>query len=165
MVCEEEKVDTKSSEDQKAREFFSDLVTHINLTEFLYSNKYMGEKEFEMWNSAINKNFDPMMIYNRKSSNLFCIQKAFKEFIVALKSEKDAKIKKLAVETSGSKLLVWAEVEDDDRASLRSILYADSVANLKIDELGYSISTTVVETSDEVPVPSHYVLILPHADK
>ncbi len=165
MVETEEKIENRSVEDVRAKEFFSDLVTRLNVAEFLYNTKGMGQKEYDMWTSAINKNWGPMMESGRVSSNLYCIQKAFGEFMIALKNETNVKMRKLAVETTGSKLLIWAEVDDDDRESTRSILYADSVANLNVEKLGYSVSATVVEKSDCIPVPSHYVQILPNGNK
>lgn len=165
MVELEERTETSSVEDARAKEFFADLVTRLNVTEFLYDSKGMSQKEYEMWTSAINRNLGPMMEHSRVASNFYCIQKAFAEFIVALKNEPNVKMRKLAVDTTGSKLLIWAEVDDDDRESTRSILYADSVANLKIENLGYSVSATVVEKSDYVPVPSHYLMILPDGNK
>ena len=161
-------VDEESSNsvaDQKAHEFFSDLVTKLNVTEFLYNIKGMSEKEYQMWNAAINKDLVPMMMRSRVDTNIICIRKAFDEFMLALRSEKDVTLRKLAVDMSRNKLFVWAEVNDDDEQSLRSILYADSVANLKIEELGCYITATVVEKSDNVPVPSHYITVLDNGSK
>lgn len=151
--------------DKKAHEFFSDLVTKLNVTEFLYDTKGMSEQEYQMWSAAINKNLEPMMLSSRVASNVACANKAFEEFMLALRSEKGVKMRKLAVDISRSKLFVWAEVDDDDEASMRSILYADSVANLKMENYGFSVSATVVEKSDFVPVPSHYVKVIDDGTK
>lgn len=151
--------------DEKAHEFFSDMVTKLNVTEFLYNNKGLSDQEYRMWTAAINKNLEPMMLANRVATNVACANKAFEEFMLALRAEKDVKLRKLAVDISRSKLLVWAEVEDDDDSSMRSVLYADSVANLKMEDLGFSVSATVVEKSDCVPVPSHYVKVIDNGSK
>ena len=165
MVEKKEKIETAvesvaDSADKSAHEFFSDIVTKLNVTEFLYNIKGMSEREYQMWSAAINKNLEPMMLSSRIATNVMCANKAFEQFMLALRMEKNVKLRKLAVDISKSKLFVWAEVEDDDDASMRSILYADSVANLKMEDLGFSVSATVVEKSDCVPVPSHYVKVI-----
>lgn len=151
--------------DKKAHEFFSDIVTKLNVTEFLYNIKGMSEREYQMWSAAINKNLEPMMLSSRIATNVMCANKAFEQFMLALRMEKNVRLRKLAVDISRSKLFVWAEVDDDDEASMRSILYADSVANLKMEDLGFSVSATVVEKSDCVPVPSHYVKVIDNGTK
>ena len=156
---------TDSVADKRAQEFFSDLVTKLNVTEFLYNIKGMSEREYQMWSAAINKNLEPMMLSSRIATNVMCANKAFEQFMLALRMEKNVRLRKLAVDISRSKLFVWAEVDDDDEASMRSILYADSVANLKMEDLGFSVSATVVEKSDCVPVPSHYVKVIDNGTK
>ena len=164
-VAKGETTESGSVADQKAHEFFSDLVSKLNVTEFLYNVKGMSENEYQMWSAAINKNLEPMMRSNRVASNVACANKAFEDFMLALRVEKNVKLRKLAVDISRSKLYIWAEVEDDDESSMRSVLYADSVANLKMEELGFSVSATVVEKSDCVPVPSHYVKVIDNESK
>lgn len=156
---------TTDSADKRAHEFFSDIVTKLNVTEFLYNIKGLSEREYQMWSAAINKNLEPMMFSSRIATNVMCANKAFEQFMLALRMEKNVKLRKLAVDISRSKLFVWAEVEDDDETSMRSILYADSVANLKMEDLGFSVSATVVEKSDCVPVPSHYVKVIDNGTK
>lgn len=156
---------TDSVADKRAHEFFSDLVTKLNVTEFLYNIKGMSEREYQMWSAAINKNLEPMMLSSRIATNVMCANKAFEQFMLALRMEKNVRLRKLAVDISRSKLFVWAEVDDDDETSMRSILYADSVANLKMEDLGFSVSATVVEKSDCVPVPSHYVKVIDNGTK
>jgi hypothetical protein len=156
---------TTDSADKRTHEFFSDIVTKLNVTEFLYNIKGLSEREYQMWSAAINKNLEPMMFSSRIATNVMCANKAFEQFMLALRMEKNVKLRKLAVDISRSKLFVWAEVEDDDETSMRSILYADSVANLKMEDLGFSVSATVVEKSDCVPVPSHYVKVIDNGTK
>ena len=53
---------TDSVADKRAHEFFSDLVTKLNVAEFLYNIKGMSEREYQMWSAAINKNLEQMML-------------------------------------------------------------------------------------------------------
>lgn len=72
---------------------------------------------------------------------------------------------RLAVDYNDSEVLVWAEVEADDEQLERALLLADAQVSGTYHDAGFSLTTTIVERDDAVPVPNHYRLLIgPPAD-
>ena len=63
----------------------------------------------------------------------------------------------LAFSITHSKVFFWAQINDDDEASENALLIAEAYANDKFYDIGLNISTTIIEDSDNLPVPAHYI--------
>lgn len=64
--------------------------------------------------------------------------------------------KKIAVNFNDSEVLVWAEIEDDNEKMEEQLFVAEARINAKYHEYGFDMETTIVEESDNLPVPNHY---------
>lgn len=84
------------------------------------------------------------------------------DFLVELLNKRKTKVSNLAFDLSGQEVLIWAVVKDDDEKAERDIFLAESAVNAKYDEMNYNISVTVIEESDNIDIPSQY-LLLPRA--
>ncbi len=67
---------------------------------------------------------------------------------------------KLAFRLTNSKILVWAEIKDDDESCENALIIAEAKINAKFSEKGFHISSTIVEESDRLTLPPHYADIL-----
>ena len=63
---------------------------------------------------------------------------------------------KIAFDLSRSKILVWAEVGDDDENTINQLILAEAKTNADCYNNDFKIATTVVEQGENVEVPPHY---------
>jgi len=79
---------------------------------------------------------------------------------------KDSKLNKLAVQLSESQILVWAEIKDEDEATEDTLILAEAKVNSDFIDVGYHISTTILEESDRFPIPKQFSTVFPfHKDE
>lgn len=64
--------------------------------------------------------------------------------------------RKLAFDFNDSEVLVWAEIEDDDEGMERFMILTEADVNARYHQFGFDMTTTLVEASDEFPLPNHY---------
>lgn len=68
----------------------------------------------------------------------------------------DSALRKLAFDFNDSEVLVWAEISDDDEKAESTLLKAEAQLNAKYHPFGFDLETTIVEESDNIPIPNHY---------
>ena len=67
----------------------------------------------------------------------------------------------IAFNYTNSGLLVWAVINDDDEKSEDNLLLSAAKINAKYNKYGFSVSSTILEKSDNYPIPEHYKTITP----
>ena len=68
---------------------------------------------------------------------------------------------KLAMELSDYKVLVWAEIKDDDEETEDALIMSEAKVNAGCFKYGFHISTTIVEEGDKLIIPAHYQKLYP----
>ncbi len=63
---------------------------------------------------------------------------------------------KLAFDISGSEILVWAEIEDDNYAMEHKLIMSEAKVNAKYHEFGYDLTSMIVEQGESLNIPNHY---------
>jgi len=101
---------------------------------------------------------DPTEIYrlNAEVAQKFFIAEIIQDY---LKIIRQTTLKKLAFAPNNSQLLVWVEIEDDDEQTERDIIIAEAKINAKYHPHGWTVDTTIVETTDQISVPANYKTI------
>lgn len=143
--------------------WFENLIAEINAQ--LKSDQLMLEtqtasKEKEAFYSAVKtQNIEQLFEINKNTAHQYFISKILYEYIEELK-KRDCKPLKLAVDHTNSKVLVWAEIEDEDEFAERNLILAEAKVNAKYYSKGFHVSSVIMEKSDNYPVPSHYKTII-----
>jgi len=65
----------------------------------------------------------------------------------------------LAVHLVDHKVLVWASVPDDNEEIYDALFTAEAITNFEFKDSGFSISTTVIDESDNIAIPPQYLSI------
>jgi hypothetical protein len=73
--------------------------------------------------------------------------------------ERNALPDTLAFSLTPAAILVWAEIDDDNEVLEDNILLAETKTNAYANQFDMSIETLVVEKSDLLQVPTHYIEI------
>ncbi|MFP4042533.1 MAG: hypothetical protein ACLFNL_06475 [Bacteroidales bacterium] len=96
------------------------------------------------------------MAYNQ--AKMFFIEIMLLDYLDELRKKKAIPLR-LAFDISKSKILVWAEINDDEEELEKRLILAEALVNSKYYPHGFSINSTIIEKSDNLPIPSHYKTI------
>jgi hypothetical protein len=100
-----------------------------------------------------NQWFDEMV--SKKTSSAFFIKNLINSYFKEL-GERRARPNRVALELSNSKVLVWAEIENDDELTEDALILSAAKVNYAFSTFGFHISSTIVEVDDKLNVPKHY---------
>lgn len=145
----------EDSQTDNTKDWFNEMVQNLRLDETLLENDILEKQKGEMYNALINKNHDFTNRLVRNASSIYFINEMVKFYIKELSSRKP-RLKKLALELSNSKVLVWAEIDEDDEEMEDILISVEAKINSKFSKDGFHVSSTIVETVDNLLVPSHY---------
>ena len=136
-------------------QWFDEMVANLRYDQVLLENEIIGENKKKIYDTLISGNQDGIHHLARQASSAFFISNIvanyFKELV-----KTESKPKKLALELSDSKILVWAEVIEDDEVMENGLILTEAKINAEFSQYGFHISSTIVEDSDGLEVPSHY---------
>jgi hypothetical protein len=71
-------------------------------------------------------------------------------------NERGVKPVDIAFDNTNSGLLVWSVINDNDEDTENNLLLSAAKVNAKFNQYGFAISSTILEKSDEHPIPEHY---------
>ncbi len=109
----------------------------------------------EFYNNAMTGNVIGIVTGMRVESTKFFIAQIVNDYFKELHSYQ-AKPLKLAFDFSDAKILVWAEISTDDENTEDALILSEAKANEKYSSNGFFISSTIVESCDKLPIPTHY---------
>lgn len=138
--------------------WFDQLVNDIRVDEQLYANDLLTEPKKKMYNDLMTGNVEEMVKSLNENASKYYISNLLNDYITEIKQSKN-NFKQIGLELSNKKILVWAELIDDDIATEKKLILAQAKVNAKYSEFGFSISSTIIEESDGLIIPSHYKLI------
>jgi len=92
---------------------------------------------------------------SKKTSSAFFIKNLIDSYFIEL-GERRARPNRVALELSNSKVLVWAEIENDDELTEDALILSAAKVNYAFSTFGFHISSTIVEVDDKLNVPKHY---------
>ena len=92
---------------------------------------------------------------SKKTSSAFFIKNLIDSYFIEL-GERRARPNRVALELSNSKVLVWAEIENDDELTEDALILSAAKVNYAFSTFGFHISSTIVEVADKLNVPKHY---------
>lgn len=140
-------------------DWFDKLLETINnevrFDQFTLEENIASNSKQKFYSNLMSGNVDELLTNTRKETSKVLIQKMLLEFLSEINRRKIS-LSKLAFDLSDSKILVWAEVAEDDRKSMNEIFLAEAAVNHTYYEKGFHVSSTVVEDEDKIEVPPHY---------
>jgi hypothetical protein len=154
---------TAQETNDKIKSWFEQMITELHLDKLLMENGIAPEETKEMYEKLILGGEADIYSNVRASSSIYFIKSLVSDYLVEL-VERKIQPRKLALELSDAKVLVWAEIEERDEVAEDMLLLAEAKVNAKYDQYGFHISSTVVESCDNLAVPSHYLTVIPRAN-
>lgn len=138
--------------------WFQEMINHLKVDQLLMATDTASQPTRDFYNRFIFGNARDAVHHTRQNSNQFFIIKILTDYITTLNKARRIP-RRLALGISDSRLLVWAEIEDNDEATEDALLLSEAEVNATYYENGFCINSTIVEKSDLIPIPPHYLLI------
>jgi hypothetical protein len=145
--------------DDKVKIWFEGFM-HILRTDYVMMEQNVATpQKAAFYNLLANGDANDINFVSRQQSSVHFLQRLVVAYLDELQ-RRHALPSKLAMGLSNAKILVWAEIGDDDEALEDQLRLAEAKVNAQFDEFGFHLTSTIVEQSDDVAIPSHYQPIL-----
>lgn len=152
MIAEETQLN------EKVRLWFDSFMAQLN-TDYLQLETNTATSMKEAFYNRMASGSDSINQMSRAQSSMYFIQNLILAYLKELQV-RECHPQKLAMDLSDAKVLVWAEINDDDEATEDSMRLAEAKVNAQFMDFGFHLTSTILETSDNLPIPSHYQTVL-----
>lgn len=136
--------------------WFDDLVATIRAHELQIETDTASEPVKDIYEKLMSGNTDDMIKGQKLVAQKYFVSKIIIDY---LKLAAKTSLNKLAFDYNDSEVLVWAEIPDDRYDLEKVLILAEAKINAKYHDCGFDMSTTIVEESDKLPIPSHYKVV------
>ncbi len=148
--------DTDTSQISK---WFDEFIGQLRVDELMLTTGTAPKAKDELYKSLMANDLEKISFDNRRFSTQYFISKLLTDYLSAL-FKFNTMPQKLAFDLSDSKILVWAEINDDDEVTEDALIMAEAKANATYFGKGFFVNSTIVEKSDNISVPVHYNLFI-----
>lgn len=139
--------------------WFEHIVDHIRADHFMYTTGAVTPEKKEFYDDVILGTGEKAMADIRESSSKFFIRSILTDYLQELKIHRRKPLQ-LAMALSDSKILVWAVINDNDEETEDALLISEAKVNGKYYEKGFYLNSTIIEKSDRLATPPHYLNII-----
>lgn len=112
--------------------------------------------------SHVVQDFSMAMHQNRIASQKFFTSQILSVYIDEIRSLTSMP-DLIGLAIGHNEILVWCQINDDDEEMENNLFLAEAKANAAQINSGISISTTIVERSEKIFMPSHYKTLIDNA--
>lgn len=137
----------------QAELWFEYLIDKIKEDQTELKTGLASKEKEDFYSAFINGSQYEIIKQNRNFGMQYYISKILFEYMKEIK-DRDIKPVKLAFDYSDSKVLVWAEIDNESVED--QLILSQAKINAKFSSEGFCISTTIVEKEDGLTIPAHY---------
>ena len=135
--------------------WFEELIASIRVDQLQLDSGVASDSKKGFYQTMMEGNTLKLAQIGRETSTQQFVLNIVKDYFEEFKSRK-IKPLHLGLELNDASILVWAEINDEDEQAERDLILAEAMINAKYSSYGFYISSTIVEKSDRLSVPSHY---------
>lgn len=151
-------INTNNSVKSQTETWFDEFVATLRVDQTLLETGLASKQKAEMYQSLMSNNPINIAIQGRNEFSKLLVKVIVTDFLDELSVEK-CKPEKIAMQLSPSEILVWAIINDNDEATEDALYVAEAKINARCHNLGFHLSTTILEKSDNYPIPEQFSLI------
>ncbi|QEC42531.1 hypothetical protein [Pseudobacter ginsenosidimutans] len=153
------KVNKSNSDEIKRDRWFPDFISQLNADHFMLVTNAVSEDTKKFYDALFDEDEATMSKLVRQKSSMSFIKKLIYDYLGELKQRSTPA--RLALSLSDSKILVWAEVENDDEAAEDALLLAEAKINADYSQYGFYVDSIILEKRDKISTPpSHFQTII-----
>lgn len=138
--------------------WFKNLISGIKTDQLKFQSIIEDENTKALYQHVIAADDGTIFQNIRREATQVLIKNIVLKFLQEV-LEQDALPGTLAFALTPAAILVWAEIEDDNELLEDCILQAEEKTNAYANQFDLTIETLVVEKSDLLRVPDHYIQI------
>jgi len=151
--------DNKASEllsQEQIDNWFAEFIHSIKVDKLSIETSTAKKDTADLYMNAMTGNVREVIKAMRSVSNKYFVEQVTMAFINEMINRK-AQPKKLAFSLTPATILVWAEIKDDDEYTQDQILLSEAKINSEFQDARFSIDLMLVEESDKINIPQHYI--------
>lgn len=145
----------QNADQTKIDNWFDEFIHDIQTDKFLLKEGIASKETKNIYETLMGEDVEKTLLLGREISDKFFFRKMVIDYMLELKN-REATINKLAFDIGSSKILSWVVINDLDEKSEDELIMAEATVNAKYHQYGFHLSTTIIENSDNYPIPSHY---------
>lgn len=155
-----ESINKEFSTIDAAKQWFDGMVVNLSLDEQLHKNDILDNNKKEFYDNMISGDQIKIHDYALNAASQYFIGNLLNDYIQELAGRFKKLPKKLGLELSHGKILVWAEIINNDDETENALILAQAKVNSKYEKHGFHISSTIVEEIDNLELPKHYTQVV-----
>lgn len=152
-----EKITHKDNHD--IDEWFENFIDILRTDHLILAEGVATEEKQKLYDKLMFGDNYTMAKYSRELGARYFIKQIVEEYLHELAFRKNKPLK-LALQLSDSKILVWSVINDNDSETEDNLLIAEAKVNAKYYKDGFYLNSTIIEKSDNLPTPPHYLSII-----
>jgi hypothetical protein len=133
--------------------WFDEFVATLRSHQMQLETDTASKELKAFYNSLFSGNMDAILKANKQASQEFFVKRMIVDYLEKLNKNLP---KKLAFDFNDSEVLVWAEVGQDNEEMERRLILTEAAVNAQYYEYGFSMTSTIIESEDNMAVPNHY---------
>lgn len=138
--------------------FLEQMLNQVVTDTMMHDIKALPNDTHKLYNDLATGNIEHALELSKDAYFMHVYQKLISDYFSKL-SFSETKPNQLAVCLSHSKLLIWAEISDDDEKLENQLILLQAEMNVKYEKNGLIVKTTIVEESDNFEIPNHYSMV------
>lgn len=152
-------IDQDSAIVSKTKDWFEDTINSLGLDKMLYETGTLMPQKKRLYEDIASDSVKAMAEMG-KVSRQYYFSEIIVDFFTVLFQEKQSDVPfKIAMDYKDREVRMWLEIPDEDEILEDNIYLSEAKVNYKYESSGYGMSVTVVEKSDCINVPSHYITL------
>lgn len=143
----------------KVRGWFEGFMHHLRSDYAMLEANVATPQKQAIYNALANGDAKDINMMSRAQSSMYFIEKLVVAYLNELQNRHSRPLK-LSMDLSDAKILVWAEIKDDDEATEDQLRLSEAKVNAQFAQYGFHLTSTIVEQGDGLSTPSHYQPVL-----
>ena len=144
---------TTQSVQNITEQWFDDLVSTLRTHQLMIETQTANEETKKVYDVLIGGSELDVAHLSRSLSQRQIIKSILWDYLNAIK---DNKPQKMAFDYNDSEVLVWAQVNENDEQLEKQLYLAEAKINAKYHQYGFDMTSMIIESCDNVPIPNHY---------
>lgn len=137
--------------------WFDELLTTRSAHRLMLETNTAKPELRSFYNQLMGENADVLAQQSRELAQRHFITCMLIEYLQQLRTA-GIQSQSLAFDLNNHEVLVWAVIPGDDEAMEQALILAGARVNAKYHPFGFDLTSTFVEETDGLPVPSHFTV-------
>lgn len=152
----QDKSTVSSSSPNMEKDWFAKAINSLKVDQLTFQTDIMEPDKKELYTHLISENYIEVSRKSIELSSQLIIVEMIGKYFSELGSG-FSKLRSLSLHPSDKKLLVWAEINDNDEETEDVLLLLEAKINALFSNYKFRVLTTIVEAMDSLSAPTDYV--------